>query len=157
MRANDILTGLVLIAVASLMIVLTLGFPPFPGQRYGPSLFPRILGAGLLLCGVLLVARGIAERRAGPPWIVFAPWTTDPARLVSFLLVIGLTLLYILVAETIGFLPVAFLILCGLFLWFKVRPVVAVPVALIAVWVIHWFFATVMRVPLPRGILTNIL
>jgi putative tricarboxylic transport membrane protein len=157
MRANDILTGLVLIAAASLMIVLTLGFPPFPGQHYGPALFPRLLGAGLILCGILLVTRGVAERRAGTPWIVFAPWTAEPARLVSFLLVIGSTLLYIFAADTIGFLPIAFLILCGLFLWFKAGPIIAVPVAAVAAWIIHWFFATLMRVPLPRGLLTTIL
>ena len=157
MRANDILTGFVLIAAASLMIVLTLGFPPFPGQQYGPSLFPRLLGAGLILCGVVLVTRGMAERRTGAPWVVFAPWTAEPARLVSFLLVIGSTLLYILAADVIGFLPLAFLILCALFLWFKARPVIAVPVALVAAWVIHWFFATLMRVPLPRGLLDTVL
>jgi putative tricarboxylic transport membrane protein len=51
----------------------------------------------------------------------------------------------------------AFLILCALFLWFKARPVIAVPVALVAAWVIHWFFATLMRVPLPRGLLDTVL
>ena len=34
---------------------------------------------------------------------------------------------------------------------------VVILVAAIATWIIHWFFATLMRVPLPRGLLTAIL
>jgi putative tricarboxylic transport membrane protein len=157
MRVNDIISGLALIVLAAAMIVLTLGFPPFPGQKYGPSLFPRILGAGIILCGLLLVARGIRARRAGAPIVALAPWTRDPWRVVSFLLVPGLVLLYILLADRIGFLPIAFAMLLVLMLWFRTRPIVALPVAAAAVWAFHWFFGSMMRVPLPRGLLTNIL
>jgi len=157
MRTNDIISGLVLIALSAFMIFLTLDFPDFPGQKYGPALFPRILGAGLILCGVILIFRGLSARRAGLPLIELADWTREPWRVASFLLLPALVLLYILVSEQIGFIPVAFAILLILFLWFRTRPIVAVPVAAIATWVIHWFFATMMRVPLPRGLLTNIL
>lgn len=157
MRTNDIISGLVLIALSAFMIFLTLDFPDFPGQKYGPALFPRILGAGLILCGVILVFRGNSARRAGLPLVELADWTREPWRVASFLLLPALVLLYILVSEQIGFIPVAFAILLTLFLWFQTRPIVALPVAAIATWVIHWFFATMMRVPLPRGLLTNIL
>ncbi len=49
------------------MIGYTFTFPPFPGQKYGPSLFPRILGGGLVICGLLLMARGRAQLAAGAP------------------------------------------------------------------------------------------
>jgi len=157
MRTNDTISGTVLIIVAGLMIYLTLGFPAFPGQKYGPSLFPRLLGSGLILCGLLLIARGITQRRAGQAWVTFAPWTSEPWRVVSFLLVITLIIAYILFSEWIGFLPAAFTLLLILFLWFRARPIVALPVAAIATWTIHYFFATLMRVPLPRGVLVDIL
>lgn len=157
MRVNDFISGLALIAAAALMFALTLTFPPFPGQKYGPSLFPRILASAIILCGLILVWRGIGARRGGERWIAFAGWTRDPWRLVSFLLVIGLTFAYVLVSEWIGFLPVAFVLLAALFLWFRTRPWVALTVAAAATWVIHYFFASLMRVPLPRGLLTNIL
>lgn len=157
MRANDIIGGLVMILVAAVMITLTLSFPPFPGQDYGPSLFPRLLGSGLILCGALLVFRGIARRKAGEPWITWKPWVADPAKLLSFLLIPALIVAYIFVSEPIGFLPVAFTLLMILLVWFKTRPLVALPVAAIGTWTIHYFFATLMRVPLPRGLLTDIL
>ena len=155
MRTNDALSGLVLIVLASLMIFLTLGFPAFPGQKYGPSLFPRILGTGIIICGLLLVLQGMMARRSGESWVTFASWVREPWRVVSFLLIPALVIFYILFSETIGFLPVAFVLLAVLFLWFRVRPVAVVPVALISVFVINYFFGHLMRVPLPRGFLNH--
>lgn len=157
MRANDTISGLVLIVISTFMIYLTHDFPDFPGQKYGPSLFPRILGASLILCGVILIFRGLSARRAGEPWVIFADWTRDPGNLASFLMLPALVLIYILVSEPIGFIPVAFAILLFLFVWFRTRIIVAVPVAALATWVMYWFFAVMMRVPLPRGLLTEIL
>ena len=40
MRANDAICGLVLIFLAAVMIALAATLPEFPGQKYGPALFP---------------------------------------------------------------------------------------------------------------------
>ena len=157
MRANDVLSGLALIVFSLAMITLTLTFPDFPGQKFGPSLFPRILGAGLILCGAALVRNGLAARRAGAPWLELAPWTRDPWRLTSFLLTLALLLIYILASETIGFIPIALAFLLALFVWLGVRPVPAVLTAVVTTIAIHWFFSTMLRVPLPRGWLNAIL
>jgi putative tricarboxylic transport membrane protein len=154
-RTNDAVSGLVLILLASLMIYLTASFPPFPGQKYGPSLFPRLLGGGIIVCGVLLVIQGLAGRRAGERWVTWAAWTREPWRVTSFLLMIGVILLYIFASDSIGFLPIAGVLLLALFLWFKVTPVRAVPIAVLAVFAINYFFAHLMRVPLPRGFLNS--
>lgn len=157
MRSNDAVSGLLLILLSAAMIALTASFPDFPGQKYGPALFPRILGAGLIVCGALLTWKGLAAHRAGAPWVELAPWTHDPWRLGSFLLMLGMLLLYILVSETVGFIPIALVFLGGLFLWLGVRPVTAIITAVVATIAIHWFFSTLLRVPLPRGWLNSIL
>jgi len=157
MRANDALSGLILIALAGTMIAYTATFPAFPGQRYGPALFPRLLGAGLILCGALLVWRGLDRRRQGQPWLALAPWTREPRRALAFALVVGGVLAYILLAETVGFIPLAAILLLALFLAFGVPPLRAVAVASAATILIHWFFASLMRVPLPRGWLDAVL
>jgi putative tricarboxylic transport membrane protein len=157
MRVNDAVTGLLLILLSCAMIVMTLSFPPFPGQKYGPALFPQLLGGGLILCGLILIRRGMADRRYDSRWLALRPWTSDPWRLVSFLLIPALTLLYLFTSETIGFLPLAFVVLLGLFLWFRAKPITAIPIAIVTTWLIWWFFGTLMRVPLPRGLLTNFL
>jgi putative tricarboxylic transport membrane protein len=38
-----------------------------------------------------------------------------------------------------------------------VRPVTAAIVAVVMTLIVHWFFSVMMRVPLPRGILDNVL
>lgn len=157
MRANDAINGLILILLSVAMFAMTATFPAFPGQPYGPSLFPRVLATLLVICGALLMWRGLAARRAGARWVEMAPWTRDPWRVGSFFLMIVSLIAYILFAETIGFIPTAFVMLLALFLWFGVRPVVAIVTAIVATLLIHWFFATLLRVPLPRGLLDRIL
>jgi putative tricarboxylic transport membrane protein len=44
-----------------------------------------------------------------------------------------------------------------LFVWLGVRPVPAVLTAVVTTIAIHWFFSTMLRVPLPRGLLNAIL
>src|SRR5690606_34503394 len=149
--------GLVLIAVSTFMIYLTLDFPGFPGQKYGPALFPRLLGVGLIICGLLLVVRGISARRAGEAWVALADWTREPWRVTCFLLVPLLLVCYIAVLDQFGFIPVAFALIFRLCLWFRARIVVVLSFASIASWLIYWFSASIMRVPLPRGLLTDIL
>jgi putative tricarboxylic transport membrane protein len=156
-RANDAITGLVVILLSAMMIALTASFPEFPGQKYGPALFPRLLGAGLIVCGMILVWKGLATRRAGAPWFEIAPWLRSPRHVTSFVLVCALLAVYILAAETVGFIPIAFASLAILFLWLGTPPVRALVIAVIATFAIYWFFATLLRVPLPRGWLDSIL
>lgn len=157
MRFNDTISGVVLIALACVMVYFTLDFPDFPGQKYGPALFPRLLAGALTICGVMLIARGLPARRAGGPWMTLDDWTGEGTKVTSFFLLLALILFYIFTSEFIGFIPIAFATLLILFLWFKVRPVTAVIVAVAGTWIIHWFFASLMRVPLPRGLLNTIL
>jgi putative tricarboxylic transport membrane protein len=155
MRVNDAISGAVLIIFAVAMGYLTLFFPPFPGQKYGPSLFPRLMALGLVICGALLIVRGLKARAAGDVWAVRPDWMRDGRSVISFLLMLGAILFYIFAAEPLGFLITAAIILVTLFLWLQVKPLLALPLALAATWIVHWFFTSLMRVPLPRGILTN--
>ena len=77
--------------------------------------------------------------------------------MTSFLLTLALLLVYILASEAIGFIPIALLFLLTLFVWLGVRPVPAVVTAVATTIAIHWFFSTMLRVPLPRGLLNAIL
>jgi putative tricarboxylic transport membrane protein len=147
---NDALLGALLLAFAGWVWWLTTFFPAFPGQDYGPNLFPRILAGAIAICGALLLIRGL---RARERWLILEEWTRDPARLASFLSVIAAALFYLFFSDALGFIPTAFAILLALFLWFRTRVVMAVPVAVGMTLLVHWFFAGLMRVPLPRGLM----
>jgi putative tricarboxylic transport membrane protein len=152
MRLSDTLLGLGFAAFAAWVWYLTNAFPAFPGQDYGPNLFPRILAAGIGICAVLLMLRGRRGRA-----ITVEGWVREPARLVSFLLIPGATLFYILASDALGFIPASFVILLALALWFGARPLLALATAAGMTLLIHWFFGSLMRVPLPRGLMDPLL
>jgi putative tricarboxylic transport membrane protein len=86
-----------------------------------------------------------------------APWVHDPWRLTSFVLTLAMILLYILASETVGFMLSALVFLGALFVWLGVRPLTALVVTVATTLAIQYFFGTLLRVPLPRGWLTNIM
>jgi putative tricarboxylic transport membrane protein len=148
MRTNDTLAGAILITIALAMIALTINFPLMPGQKYGPALFPRLLGAGMILCGMLLVLRG---RRNARPALALASWAGDPWRRVSFALILALPLAAIFAWTPIGYVPTTFVSLLLLLLWFRTRPATALLAAVVATVLLQIFFGKLMRVPLPLG------
>lgn len=154
MRVNDAISGGVLVAFATGIIVLSQRLPPFPGQAYGPSLFPTILGIGLAVCGAMLILRGLKARGAGAPWGESA-WLANGRARGNVLVVLGVIATYILLSDRVGFVLTATPLLLFLLLWLRVKPVTAILTAIIAVLVVDWFFGWMFRVPLPIGLLPN--
>lgn len=150
MRLNDALIGFVLIVLAVAMIAYTRTFPGFAGQRYGPDLFPVLIGVGLIATGSGLVWRGVQERHT-VPWIELAPWTREMLPLSRFLLVLAVLLFYILASDWLGFFVTSSVVLLVLFVWLGVRVPIALCVAILTTIGIQLFFARIMLVPLPRG------
>ena len=155
MRVNDAVFGILLLVFSGLMIAYTRSFPATLGQRYGPDLFPILIGIGFAVCGAFLTVRGIA-RRKDTPLVRFGDWARDPNRVVNFLLVLACLVFYILAAETVGFIPIAFLILFVLLKRFGAALLPAFAVGLAATAVIHTVFVRFLLVPLPWGLLTPV-
>jgi putative tricarboxylic transport membrane protein len=154
MRLHSSLLGLIVIALAAAFFGYTFTFPAFPGQRYGPELFPRVIALGIASCGLALVVRGW---RSGAPWLALDPALREPRRLASFFATLGAIVFYLLAAPALGFLPVAAILVGALAWWFGARPWVAVAAGVVTSLVVHWFFASIMRVPLPRGLFMQVL
>lgn len=153
MKINDAVVGAIIAVLGIAILVHVQGYPTIPGQKFGPALFPGIAAAGFVICGGLLVARGIRERRAGGRWLALGAWARSPQHVGNFLAIIAALAFYILAAETLGFLITATLLLVSLFLKFGVRLALAVPVALLSAALAHLLFYKLMRVPLPWGVL----
>jgi len=122
--------------------------PSFQGlkHKYGPMLFPTVLSA---LLGILLVAciasgslRGVSKRDDISGTAVY-----DMAILV------GCVILYVLTAETIGFVLSSAAILTILFRRMRVKITIAVPATVLLAALVYQLFAVGLRVPLPRGFL----
>ncbi len=155
MRFNDALIGIALILFAGWIAWYVRGFPPMPGQEFGPSLFPRAIAAGFALTGLALIVSG-ARRWKAEGAIEFSEWMRTPRLAVNFLIVIGAVLFYILFSDSLGFLIAAPIALSAILAAVRTRWLAALPVAIATCLLIHWIFYGGLRVPLPWGLLEPI-
>lgn len=157
MRAHDVVCGLALLLTGAFVFGYAQTIPPMPGQRYGADVFPTVIAFGLAGFSILLILRGWRARRPGESWIALAPWARDPYTLGNFLLALVVIVVYVALEERVGFIPLAIAILLALFLRQRVPLRRSVVIAVVATIAIQFAFSDLLRVPLPRGLLTDIL
>ncbi len=122
-------------------------FPAVPQQKVGAGFLPGIVGAGILLCALILVWR--STRAAA---YVNAEPAPQNERYAPAAVVVGSCLAYILLAERVGFLIVAPLCLMAVFMVFRARLVPSLVWAVVGTVIVHVAFYKALRVPLPWGV-----
>jgi putative tricarboxylic transport membrane protein len=153
MKINDAVFGAIFALLGAVVLVHVQRFPNIPGQQYGAAIFPGLVAAGFVVCGVLLVISGV-RARAEQPWFRAGDWMRSPAHVVAALAIVAGVAAYILLAEAVGFLIVSPLLLL---LWFRVLGVrwgTSLFAAVVTTLVIWYAFYKLLRVPLPWGVLT---
>lgn len=156
MRVNDAVFGIVFLIAGAAIAVEAQSFPPVPGQQYGSAFFPRLIGLGFGLTGLILVVQGL-RARATVPWAVWPDWARSPLSVARFLAIPIALVAYILLADRLGFALTSMIILVALQLLLFVRPLIAVLAAAAVTALIHVVFGMLLRVPLPRGIVESLL
>ena len=150
MHLSDRTTGAALVALGGLAAWAGSRLPAVPGQDVGPAAFPMLIGFGLAACGVL-VALGVGRSFEAPEDVGDAA----ASRLAGLraLAPPALLLFYAFASEPLGFLPTAAVVVLLGALALGARPVLAVPLALLAPPLVHLAFYKLLRVPLPAGLL----
>jgi putative tricarboxylic transport membrane protein len=146
-RKTDRWLGLALALLACAVLWSARAFPNVPGQKVGAGFLPMLVGAGLLLCGLALLAR---SWRAVYPEEKVAELGSE--HFGSSLVVIGVVVFYIFAADRLGFLIVAPLGLIALFKALRVNWLPALLWAASGTLVVHFAFYKLLRVPLPWGV-----
>lgn len=154
MKLHDTLCGLLILLFGIAVVAYAQTFPPMPGQNIGPSLFPTLIGSGFVLFALGLMMSGARER--GAPWVELDDWLRRPRMGLNFVLVIADLVFYALAVDRLGFFITGFLFLCVLFVAFGVARKWIVPVAVAVTLFIHYGFYSLLRVPLPWGLLEGI-
>lgn len=154
MKFNDTVSGLLVLVLGLAIVITAWSFPPMPGQAIGPSLFPILIGCCLAAFGTTLVATGWRTGRA--PVVVFEAWVRRPRMVVNFLIVPAVLLFYAMVVDHLGFLLTSVAFLGVLFLAFRVRTAWVAPLAIGVTMMMHLAFYSLLRVPLPWGVLEGI-
>ncbi len=148
MQQIDRRLGLVLALLAAAVLWSARSFPNVPGQKVGAGFLPMLVGAGLLLCGLVLLLRSYRRTYDDDSR---APRADEHVR--APLIAIGAVVLYILLADRIGFLLVAPVCLLLVFRVLLVNWRVSLLWALSGTLVVHFAFYKMLRVPLPWGVL----
>lgn len=157
MKFHDTVAGLALFALAVFIFAYAMTIPPMPGQQYGADVFPRLIAIGLGGFSLLLAWNGWRAHKPGRPWLAIADWVRDRRTLGNFLLALVAIAVYVALQEPVGFIPLAIGILFTLFVRQGVPALRSAAIAVIATIVIQYAFASLLRVPLPRGVLTDYL
>lgn len=155
MKINDALSGAALVALGATVLWHIQGFPPMPGQRFGPAWFPGLIAVGLIACGALLAASRLRAARP-EPLLALPEWTRRARPLASVACVIAGLVLYVVLADTLGFHITAAALLLA---WSRLLGAgwrLALPVSLAATAGIHLAFYKLLKVPLPWGLLERI-
>jgi putative tricarboxylic transport membrane protein len=151
MKVNDALSGAALAALGAVVLWHVQGFPPMPGQKFGPAWFPGLIAIGLVVCGALLVLNRVRATSAEPALQVPA-WMRRPRAVAGVASIIAGLLLYIFAVDTLGFHLTAVALLLVWSRVLKAPWTLALPVALLATVLIHLAFYKLLKVPLPWGI-----
>ena len=158
MRLPDRVTGLFLVGLGAAAAYGGWRLPPVPGQPVGPNVFPLVIGTGLALCG-LAIAFGIGHSFEEEEELI--PVEGEQAKKppagklygLRALLPPALLLFYVAVAERLGFIITAGLIVFVTSTALGARPKLSLPLAVLAPIGIHLIFSKLLRVPLPAGLL----
>jgi len=161
MHLPDRHTGVFLVGLGALAAYGGSRLPPVPGQQIGPSVFPMVIGIGLMLCGAL-IALGIGHHFEEEAEAELAAHSDEPPPTVVKLGLFGslkvllppaLLLLYVAVVDRLGFVPTGAVMVLATALALGARARLAVPLALAAPVAVHLVFSKLLRVPLPAGLL----
>ena len=158
MRVDDTILGAILLAFAAAIVGYAQTFPALGGMAFGPDLFPTVIGCGLGACGIGLMLTGILRRRAqgGGAWVDVPDWMRSWSLAGNLAAVLAAILGYIFLSDWVGFHLTAMAVLALLFLKLGVRLPVLVVFAVGVPFLIHYVFYSLLRVPLPWGLLTPV-
>jgi putative tricarboxylic transport membrane protein len=147
-QRTDRWLGIALALLAVAVLWSARSFPNVPGQKLGAGFLPMLVGAGLLICGLLLVLRSVRGQR----YRQHTEETRAAEHIGSSLVVMGAIGFYILAADKLGFLIVAPLALLAVFKALRVGWGPSLAWAIGGTLVVHVAFYKLLRVPLPWGV-----
>ena len=160
MKISDQTSGIMLALLGAASFWGGSRLPPMPGQQVGPSVFPMVIGAGLVLLGVMIAMRwGQSFEDAAEAELAqhserdLEAERYAEARRWLVLLPPGLLIFYYLISEHLGFVPTAALMIASLAFALGANRRHIIPVAIIGSIVVQLVFVKLLRVPLPPGLM----
>ena len=152
MRLPDFWTGLAFAILGVAIAVLAQGFH-VPAGAASPRLLPTIIGSVMAVLGGLIALRG--WRSAGD--VALPEWISSPRQVALLAFIPVAIIAYGLLAPVVGSVVMAIVIVTAHCLLYGVRPLKAVIVGVVASIVVSMVFSHLLGIPLPEGIVEEII
>lgn len=152
MRLPDLWTGLVFCLLGIAITLQARGFH-VPAGAASPRLFPMIVGVTMALLGGAIALRGL--RTAGT--FQLPVWMRSPQRLALVAWLPGSIILFALLAPRFGTIAVAVPLMVIHGLLYGLSPVKALLTGVIGATALALFFTHLLGVPLPYGLIEELL
>lgn len=156
MRIGDGLAGIFLLLVGSAVFLNLSTFPEQAGY-FGPSLFPGIVAAGLVICGSLLLMRSIPMRAMGEFSVRLDDTFRGRTAAAAALLLLASILSFAFLGDIAGFQLITFVTVFVFGLWLQKGLVFSTAMAAILTIALDLLFGKLLRVPLPAGLLEGLI
>jgi putative tricarboxylic transport membrane protein len=155
MRAGQlgVAAGFALLGVV--LITGTADVKPVAHIQYGPALFPTIIGWLMIALASLAAFDALRQPAAAKPEPAADEPPPAPPNYLLFAGFILAPIVYVLVADALGFLLTMALLVAVLVWLASGRPVAAIVFGFGLALVLHLIFYQVLRVTLPWGVLTS--
>lgn len=145
---KDRVIAVVTIVLCGLLYVEAGGYPD------GGAFFPKFSLGAIIVLSALILGLSLIQGKAKEPAPAPGPGTGDKGRVFRPLLIVGIFLLYLVVAPHLGFFASTGLLVYGVMLFLKIRGakyyLFVVPGLIAALYV---FFGMILKVPFPETLL----
>ena len=150
MKKNDIIAGLIFVALGIFIFTQTVSYPSLEKGHPGPGLFPNLLAILFIAFGGVLIfkARKPASLPEGGPEI-----PATPKRIFNALFVLAIIVVFVAVVSFVGFLITSAILLFVLMKKLGVTILKSAIASVVITLFINLMFSKILRVPLPPGIL----
>ena len=155
MKISDTVSGLIFILAGAGIAIEAQSFPAIAGQPYGSTFFPTLIGIAMAIGGFCLAGNAVI-RKTVLPLVVLPDWLKSPRGIGSFVLILGSLIFYMALAERLGFILTAFLLIVVLQKWMGAKLLPALAIAALATGLFYTVFAILLRVPLPHGVVEQL-
>jgi putative tricarboxylic transport membrane protein len=153
LKKIDLISGLVILIIATLYLRTADKLAFWKGKTLGPGFFPFLLGIALVALTILLLINTILayKKNSLSPPEGFFPSRSGGLKL---LYVIVALVLYVLTFQPLGYVLSTLLFLSVLFFaWDARKPWLAIAMAAVTVLCSYVVFDLLLKVQLPRGFL----
>lgn len=159
MKINDALLGIIMLVFGVGITMHAQTFPVMAGMQFGPEFFPTVIGTGIALCGLGMVAKWAVATRKGTsePWVTVPGWMHERINLLRGIGILAAVVFYILSVPHLGFILTMSLTAFGLLILLANPLWLSIAIAIVLPLVLHFGFSVGLRVPLPRGVIEKLL